>query len=184
MVAQAEKETGLDFPSDLQTLLGSAVLVSLGGDAPASLDSVQNIDDVPLGLVIHGDADRIKDLIATAEDHLGMHLSDVPLVLESTDDRVAIATSEDYARDLLKSGSLGSQDGYRNAVPNADDAAAILYVDFDSKWRRSLVDMVSSEDGASSGDELDGNLAPLRSLGVSSWQDGDVSHALVKVATD
>ena len=113
-----------------------------------------------------------------------MHLSDIPLALESTDDRVAIATSEDYARDLLKSGSLGSQDNYRNAVPNADGAAAILYVDFDSKWRHSLVDLVGSQEGSSSGDEVDGNLAPLRSLGVSSWQDGDVSHALLKVATD
>jgi hypothetical protein len=184
MVSEAEKETGLDFPDDLQTLLGRAVILSLGGDAPASLDDIQGIDDVPVGLLIHGDADKIKDLVAKAEDNLGVHLSDIPVVLEGSGDKVAIATSEDYARDLLKSGSLGSEDAYRDAVPKADDAAGIFYVDFDSAWRKAVVDAVSQEEGRSSGDELDANLAPLRSLGVSSWQDGDVSHALVKLATD
>jgi hypothetical protein len=184
MVAQAEKETGLDFPDDLQTLLGKAVVLSLGGDAPDSLDAVQGIEDVPAGLVIHGDADRIKDLIATAEDHLGVHLTDVPVVLDSSNDKVAIATSEDYARELLKSGSLRSTRSYRDAVPDADRAGGILYLDFDSKWRQLVVDAVTEDEGRATGAELDANLAPLRSLGVSSWQDGGVSHALVKLATD
>jgi hypothetical protein len=184
MVAEAEKETGLSFPGDLQTLLGKAVILSLGGDAPASLDEIEGLDDVPVGLVIHGDADKIEDLVATAEDNLGVHLSDIPVVLEGSEDKVAIATSEDYARELLKSGSLGSKDAYRDAVPKADDAAGILYVDFDSAWRTAVVDAVTQEEGRSSGEELDANLAPLRSVGVSSWQDGDVSHALVKLATD
>jgi hypothetical protein len=184
MVTQAEKESGLNFPDDLQTLLGKAVILSLGGDAPASLDSVQGLDDIPVGLLIHGDADKIKALIATAEDHLGVHLADLPLVVDGSGDKLAIATSEDYASDLLKSGSLSSADTYRDAVPHADDAAGILYVDFDSKWRAALVDAVSSDEGASSADELKANLEPLRSLGVSSWQDGDVSHALVKITTN
>ncbi|HET6165371.1 MAG TPA: DUF3352 domain-containing protein [Marmoricola sp.] len=184
MVTQAEKETGLDFPEDLQTLLGSSVIVALGGDAPSSLGDVQAPDEIPLGLVIHGDADKIKDRIATAEDHLGMHLSDIPLVLESSGDKVAIATSKDYADDLLKSGSLGSKGAFRDAVPNADDASSIMYVDFDSAWRDALVDAVAAEEGARSGDELKSNLEPLKSLGLTSWQDGDVSHGLLKIATD
>jgi hypothetical protein len=184
MVAEAEKETGLDFPDDLQTLLGSAVILSLGGDAPASLDDVQAPDDVPLGLLIHGDADRIKDIIATAEDHLGMHLADIPLVLKSTDDKVAIATSDDYADDLLKTGSLSSKDSYRGVIPNADDASSALFLDFDSRWVDAISDAVSTEEGTRSGEELRSNLEPLKSLGMTSWQDGDVSHGLFKIATD
>jgi hypothetical protein len=184
MVAQAEEETGLDFPGDLQTLLGKAVVLSLGGDAPGSLDDVQGIEDVPVGLVIHGDADRIKDLISTAEDHLGVHLSDVPVVLESSSGKVAVATSEDYARELLKTGSLRSESAYREAVPDADRAGGILYLDFDSRWRQLVVDAVTEDEGRATGEELDANLAPLQSLGISSWHDGGVTHALVKLATD
>jgi hypothetical protein len=183
-VTEAEQESGLDLPEDLQTLLGKAVILSLGGDAPASLDDIQEVDDVPAGILIHGDADKIKAIIAKAEDNLDLHLSDIPLVVDGSGDKLAIATSSDYADDLLKSGGLGSDDGFRDAVPDADRAAGILYVDFDSDWSDTLADMVAGEEGADSGDEVHDNLAPLRTVGFNTWEDGDVSHALLKVTTD
>jgi hypothetical protein len=183
-VTEAEQESGLDLPEDLQTLLGKAVILSLGGDAPASLDDIQEVDDVPAGILIHGDADKIKAIIAKAEDNLDLHLSDIPLVVDGSGDKLAIATSSDYADDLLKSGGLGSDDGFRDAVPDADRAAGILYVDFDSDWSDTLADMVASEEGTDSGDEVHDNLAPLRTVGFNTWEDGDVSHALLKVTTD
>ena len=183
-LADAEQESGLDLPEDLQTLLGDAVILSLGGDAPASLDDLQDVGDVPAGILIHGDADKIKAIIAKAEDNLDMHLSDIPLVVQGSDDKLAIATSSDYADELLKSGGLGSEDGFRDAVPDADRAAGILYVDFDSDWSDTLADMVASDEGAESGDEVSDNLAPLHTVGFSTWEDGDVSHALLKVTTN
>jgi hypothetical protein len=184
LVTEAEQESGLDLPEDLQTLLGDAVIVSLGGDAPGSLDDLQDVADVPAGILIHGDADKIKAIITKAEDNLDMHLSDIPLVVDGSDDKLAIATSSAYAEDLLKSGGLGSDDGFRDAVPDADRAGGILYVDFDSDWSDTLADMVASDEGADSGDELRDNIAPLRTVGFSTWVDGDVSHALLKVTTD
>ena len=183
-VAEAEQETGLDLPEDLQTLLGKAVIVSVGGDAPASLDQLEDVDDIPAGIVIHGDADRIKEIIATAEDNLGMHLSDIPLVVEGSDDKLAIATSSGYAQDLLESGDLGAADGFRDAVPDADSAAGILFLDFDSEWTDTFASTVESEEGAGSGDEVRDNIAPLRTVGFSTWVDGEVSHALLKVTTN
>ena len=183
-VTDVEKHTGLTLPQDLQTLLGKAVIVSLGGEAPASLDDVSGVGDVPAGVVIHGDADRIKEIIATAEDHLDLHLADIPLVVEGSGDKVAIGTSKDYADELLESGSLGSQDRFRDAVPDSDRAAGILFVDFDSPWGGTLADMVSSDQGQGRGDEVRHDVAPLRSAGFSSWQDGDVSHALLKITTN
>jgi hypothetical protein len=179
-----EKHTGLDLPEDLQTLLGEAVIVSLGGDAPASLEDVRAIDDVPAGVVIHGDAQRIKDIIATAEDHLGMHLSDIPLVVEGSGDKVAIGTSKGYAEELLRGGDLGSQDRFRDAVPDAERAAGILFVDFDSGWGSTVADLVAGDEGQTSGEEVRGDVAPLRAAGFSSWEDGDVSHALLKITTN
>jgi hypothetical protein len=183
-VAQAEDQTGLDLPGDLQTLLGHAVTLSLGGDAPKSLDDVQAVDEVPAGLVIHGDADKIKAIIAKAEDHLDMRLSDIPLVIEGSGDKVVLATSRDYAADLLKPGTLGSDADFRDAVPHAGDADGILWVDFDSAWRESLVGTARSEDGDGAAEDADANTKPLRSLGLSSWKDGSVSHVLLKITTD
>lgn len=183
-IAEIEQDTGLDLPKDLQTLLGRAITLSLGGDAPESLDEVDSVEEVPAGLVIHGDADEIQAVIAKVEDHLGMHLADIPIVIDGSGDKVALATSSAYADELLKSGKLASDDGYRSAVPNADKSAGILYIDFDSPWRDSLVDMVRAEEGEDAGTEADENTEPLRALGLSSWEDGDVSHALLKIATD
>jgi hypothetical protein len=183
-VAEAEKETGLDLPGDLQTLLGKAVIVSLGGDAPASFDEIDGVDDVPAGIVIHGDADRIKEIIATAEDHLDLHLSDVPLVVESSGDKIAIATSRGYAVDLLGNGDLGSDGGFRAAVPDSGRAAGIVFLDFDSAWAATIAGLVASEEGGGSGGKVEDNLAPLRAVGLSTWKDGDVTHALLKIATD
>ena len=179
-VAEIEQDTGLDLPDDLQTLLGRAITISLGGDAPESLDEVENLDEVPAGLVIHGDADEIQAVIAKVEDHLGIHLADIPIVVDGSGDKVALATSSAYAEELLKSGGLASDDGFRSAVPDADRSTGILYIDFDSPWRDSLVEMAGVDERV----EADENTEPLRSLGLSAWEDGDVSHALLKIATD
>jgi len=177
----AEQETGLKLPEDLQTLLGRAITISLGADAPASLDDVDEPADVPAGLVIHGDGAKIRAIIATVEEHVGMHLSDIPLVVDGSDDKAVIATARDYADALLQGGKLGTDDGFRAAVPNAARSTGILFVDFDSAWRDSLVAMAGGE--GPHGEELAANSKPLRSLGLSSWRDGDVTHGLLKVAT-
>jgi uncharacterized protein DUF3352 len=181
---EAEDQAGLDLPGDLQTLLGTAVTLSLGGKAPASLDDLKGPEDLPVGLVIHGDADRIRAIIAKIEDHLGKSLADFSVNVDDSGGKVAIGPG-DYAGDeLLKHGSLGHQGSFTDAVPDADKAGAILYLDFDSKWRDLVVDAVTHEEGSSSGHELDENTRPLRSLGISSWLDGGVTHALVRLTTD
>ncbi|HEY0902445.1 MAG TPA: hypothetical protein VGE14_01000 [Marmoricola sp.] len=182
-IARAETETGLDLPEDLQTLLGSAITLSVGGDAPASLEDLDGPEELPVGLVIHGDAEKITDIVAKVEERTGMSLSDIPVVLSSTDDKVVLSPSE-YGKELLADGDLSSDDGFRSAVPEADRANGVVYVDFDSRWRDALLDVIRSEEGDDAGTEAEENTAPLKSLGLSSWLDGDVSHVLVKVSTD
>jgi hypothetical protein len=104
-------------------------------------------------------------------------------VVQSSGDRVALATSKEYADEILGAGRLGSQDNFRNAVPDADRTTGVLYLNFDSKWRDSLISLATEEEAGSAA-EADANTAPLRSLGISAWQDGEVSHALVKLSTD
>jgi hypothetical protein len=181
-LAGAKAQTGLDLPEDLQTLLGNAVTLSLGGDAPRSVADISGPDQVPAGLVLHGDPDKIKAIIAKVEDHLGMQPSDVPVAVDAAGDKVALSMGG-YGDALLKKGGLGSLAGFRDVVPEADRAAAVLYVDFDSPWRDALARELTSEGGRSAA-EFDENTVPLRSLGASSWQDGDTFHGLLKVTTD
>ena len=175
-------QAGADLADDVQTLLSGTTTLSLGGHAPHSLSDVSGPDDVPLGLVLHGDAAKIKAAIARIEDHIGLHLSDVPIAVQDSGDKVALSTGG-YGDELLKDGTLGSRGGFRDAVPQADRAGEILYVDFNSPWRDALARELTVEGGRSAAD-FDDNTAPLRALGLSSWQDGDVFHGLLEVTTD
>lgn len=182
-VAEAEEETGLEIPEDVQTLLGDALTLSLGGDAPDSLDALESPEDLPLGLLIHGDADKITAIIEKIEEGLGMTLSDLPLAVEAADGKVALSPG-DYGDELLENGDLGSEDGFRSAIPDADRVEGAIYVDFESEWLDLLVDVIADEEGSDTAREVEENLEPLRSLGISSWTEGDVSHGLVKISTD
>lgn len=184
-IADFEDQTGLKLPEDITTLLGDSLILSIGGDAPRDLADIESFADVPVGLVIHGDAAKIKDLISRFEDRSGYRLSDIPLVVGGDDDTVVLTPSQDYAEELSKAGSLGRRPGFVDAVPQADRARGITYLDFNSAWRETLL-RFAGDDGASARDvrEADENTEPLKSLGVSSWLDGKVAHLLVTIATD
>jgi hypothetical protein len=177
-----EDRTGLHLPDDLQTLLGSGVTLSLGGHAPHSLSDISGPEDVPAGVVLHGDPDQIQAVIAKVEQHLGMQLSDIPMDVQGSGHKLAISTGG-YGPELLKDGTLGSVSGFRDAVPEAGKAGAILYVDFDSAWRDAVARELTKEGGTSEAD-FDANTKPLHTLGLSSWLDGDTFHGLLKVTTD
>ena len=63
----------------------------------------------------------------------------------------------------------------------ADPAAAVLYVNFDAGgddgW---LVDLVARFDSK----EATENLKPFEAFGISSWIDGDETHALLRLTTE
>lgn len=185
MVAEAEAQTGLDLPEDLQTLLGEAALLALGGDAPENLAETSGPGDIPFGLKIIGDADEIEAVVAKAEERAGSQLADAGLVQDSTDGAFVLATNEEFAEALKEEGSLGDNENFRDVVPEADNAAFALFIDFDSAWRTALINTFAGP-GADSSEaaRLEDNTEPLGALGISAWRDGDTSHALVKLTTD
>jgi hypothetical protein len=183
LVGEAEAQTGLDLPQDLQTLLGDALTLSFGGQPPADVHDLEDLANVPAGLRIQGDADKIKAIIAKVEEHLGMKLSDVPITVAGSGDTLALSPSSDYADALLKSGDLGSHEGFGKVVPEARRASGILFVDFDSPWRQTVVDVIA-EDSRKDAADLDANTKPLEALGMSAWYDGGNSHLLLKLTTD
>lgn len=183
LIEELEAESGLKFPEDVQTLLGSALTLTVGGDVPADLEQIEDPSDLPVGLVVHGDGPRIRELIGTLEERFDFSLADAGINVEASDDRVVISPSTSYADELVERGDLGEQERFLDAVPEADTASGVLYLDFESSLRDALVQLIEGEGGSEAGAVAE-NTDPLRSLGLSTWADDEGTHFLLKITTD
>jgi len=172
---------GIDFPEDLQTLLGKSLSISLGGDAPDDLTSIDEPSDVSVGALIQGDSAKIDAVIAKLEKNLGASLDDLQVTKKTEGGKVALASTPEYADQLLGTGKLSDDEGFKDAVPNAAEAQAVAYVDFDGQWGQAILKTIRDE-GGKDADEVADNLEVLRALGISAWTDGEVSHGLVRLS--
>jgi hypothetical protein len=184
LTAEAETMTGLRLPDDLQTLLGTGVVLSLGGNAP-DLASVRGPADIPFGATVLGDPQKISDVLDRVAERQGTSLQQLGISEKSGDGRLVLASSDGYAATLLGKGDLGQESIFTEVVPEADKAQTVEFVDFDSAWLDKVLDAAASsgEDSATVG-KLRKNLKPLKALGLSAWVDGDAGHFLLKVTTD
>ncbi|MBZ5736830.1 DUF3352 domain-containing protein [Nocardioides mangrovi] len=179
LVATAQEELGIDLPQDVETLLGHSFAIAIDQDFdPSALDSASGPQDVTgVGVKILGDADAIDgvlDKVRTAAGGADAGLLDS----DPGDGAVAVGPDPDYRRQLLEDGDLGDDDGFRKVVEHGDDASEILYVDVDA------VTGWLSDSGAFGDDpDVADNLEPLAALGLSAWQEDDVSHVVLKVTT-
>jgi hypothetical protein len=181
--AQIEREleamTGLDF-KDIEALVGDSVVLSI--DSDIDTDAVEQFDPtgIPVGLTITGDTAKIEKAIDKLRDagaKQGMPRGFV--VSKVSGDHVVVSVSPDYADTLADKHGLGKSATFTKLVPNADGAASAFFVDFDANgW---LDDLMKSFDAPK---DVRDNVAPLSGIGVTGWQDGDVVHGLLKVATD
>lgn len=183
-IGQAETELGVELPDDLQTLLGKAVTLSIGGDAPESVSDIKGPSDLPVGLRITGDPDEIKGVIAKIEQRTGHTLEELQVKVQAEGDHLVLSPSGDYADSLLKDGALGDNGNFKSVVPEADKSTAVFYIDFDTKWRETLASLAEGFGGPDLGDSIRDNSDPLEALGISAWLDGEASHVLVKLTTD
>jgi hypothetical protein len=175
LLDELSAESGLDLPDDVETLLGDSAAFALGSDF--DLETFVNSSDgtgVPVGLKVQGDPEAIESVLDKLRPQMGESESIVGS--DSDGDMVAIGPDGDYRQRLLEDGGLGDSDAFDNVVREADDAAAVVFVNFDAgDWLASL-----AEDDA----EVADNLEPLEGLGISAWLDDDVSHAVLRITTD
>ncbi len=171
MVAQAEKWTGLALPEDLETLFGDSTVLAIGNDFDPEAFANSEV-----GVKVKGDAEAIEGVLDKVRKRIGEPMSE-PLRSRSAGDVVAIGPNDDYLAEILGDGGLGDSDAFRNVVREAERAGAIVFVNFDAggDWLSALAE----------GDpEARENLEPLEGLGISSWQDGDTGHGMVRLTTD
>lgn len=182
IVAEAKESLGLTLPEDLEDLLGDSVTLSLSGEAP-NLKEVRSPEDVPVGLVIRGDGAKIRAVIAKIEEATGQQLAELPIYVEESKGQVTLSPSKDYAEALTKSGSLQDSSAFKSVVPEANKANMAFYLHIDSAWRTALVDLAKEMFGSSTARDVDANSKVLEAIGLSTWNDGAVSHSLLKITT-
>ncbi|MGH3337123.1 MAG: DUF3352 domain-containing protein, partial [Nocardioides sp.] len=177
MLTQAERWTGLALPEDLETLLGDSTVLAIGNDFdPEAFANSEDGSDIPVAVKVKGDAEAIEGVLDKVRNRIGEPMSD-PIRSRSEGDVVAIGPNDAYLAEILGDGGLGQSDAFRNVVREAERAGAIVFVNFDAggDWLSALAE----EDP-----EAKENLEPLEGLGISSWQDGDTGHGMVRLTTD
>ena len=176
-VAEAEAQTRLSLPEDLQTLLGDGVAVAL--DSSVDLGSVfqtGSFMELPLGLRINGDPGQVVPVVEKVIAAAGAE--DI-IVVETGDDVVAVGLEPDHVAALTKDGGLAGEDAFEEALPGFSSSLGAFYVDFDAGgW---LTGIFESEPDA---EETRRNVEPLSSLGISGRTDGDVAYGLVRLVTE
>ena len=180
LVAEAEDELGVDLPEDAETLAGESAVIALGSDFDPNVffGSDADVTELPIGVKIKGDPDEIQDVIDKILDGQDVPEEDKELFVSDSDgDFIAIGPNDDYREEILADGDLGGSDTYQNVVRESDNAASILYVNFDAgdDWLEELF-----EDD----EEIQENVAPLEGAGLSAWADDGVGHAVLRVTTE
>lgn len=175
LVASMEQDLGLSLPEDLETLLGERVAVALGPLDASTFEG--DVADVPVGVVVDGDADAIRGVLDTMAQHGGFGPQDVAFLESSAHgDLVAFGAHREWREALVEDGDLADTESYRRVIRHGSDAAGVVFVDFDGDddWLVGLVDTDEDKD----------NLAPLDAFGLSVWTEGDVAHTVWRLTTD
>ncbi|MEV7006031.1 DUF3352 domain-containing protein [Streptosporangium sp. NPDC051022] len=154
---QLQQKYGLALPADLTTLLGKNLTLAL--DA-RGLDG----GEPKFGARITTDPAKAQDVVGKIEKFLADSGTTVPqLAKVPGDGTFVLASSQDYAAELAKDGTLGDDEGFKLAVPDADKATFAAYVDLDKLEHFYLQNLQGDEKA---------NAQVLRAVGISGTQSG------------
>jgi len=177
LMSELSNSSGLDLPGDAETLAGDSLAVSLGSNFdPETFFNSSDGSDVPVAAKVKGDPAAIDDVLQKLRRQLGTQAS-TTLGSNSSGDMVAIGPNADYRSQVLENGTLGDSAVYNDVVREADKAGALVYVNFQAGdgWLTKL---------AGGDQKTADNLKPLEGLGISAWNDGDTSHAVLRLTTN
>jgi hypothetical protein len=165
MANQVERELGLELPADLRTLFGESFtlaldgadldLEALGSAGPSGLDLGIRVSTTPAELT------RIVERLEAKARQNGLPLD---LVVEESDAGVVAALNRAYAGELTESGSLADTNVFQTAVPDADDAQAVFFLNFDL-LERPVLDLMHR--GGAADREAEDNLTKVEAIGAS-----------------
>ncbi|MDF2091359.1 DUF3352 domain-containing protein [Knoellia sp. 3-2P3] len=158
----AERDLGVSLPEDLTAALGDRATLAYGGMEGGTVNVALRTagDPAAVGRFVTG---MNGDTMGTFRLHQG-----------SADGDPVVATTEGYAGQVASGSGLGEQQSFRDAVPGAKDARAVLYLDIASLLK---------EHGDVVGAELRENLQPFSALGVSTRGQDKAAEFTVRLTT-
>ena len=175
LAAGAEQWLGLDLPGDLETLLGSNLVVAVDGEALAA-------GRVDVGMRATTDGPRTAVVVERLARLLGELEPDTRWQL--TGDGYVVATGDAMLRRLSGGDGgarLGDTDAFRRALPDVEDARLAVWVDV-----APLVSgLTAGLGGPAGGDRVDPDLEPLVGLGMTlATADGGRGEFRMRLVTD
>lgn len=132
--AEAEAQAaqaGFALPEDIQTLVGSSLVLSVG---PGVLDLVdpEDFNAWEIAYRAETDTDAAQDVLTRALDLTGQPDLDQFLVRDESDGVLTLGVSQSYVDAVASGGDLGDSAIFQSAVPNAADADSVFYVNVNS----------------------------------------------------
>lgn len=167
--AQAfEEATGLTA-DDLADLGGERIAFAAGSDFAEAMFSFE-ATSVPVAARVEGDQDAIEAALEKLRAALGKGSAN-QLLSERIEGGLLIGTDRAFLDSLVDpADTLAHSARFRAAVPHAEDAMTIAYLDFDAAGLPT------------DGDDAD--LAPLSTLGMSVTAEGDQERMVVRLTFD
>ena len=152
ILPQLEAESGLELPEDIQAVLGDELVAAAFPPAGAGADA--GLDPEFAVRVRGGDVQRVLEM----EQTLGT--GPAGLVQDVDGDLVAGSTPEAIER-VRGDGGLGDSDVFRNAVPDAEAAGFVLFLDVPALLNAlaGQGELIDPEDQA--------DLDPLQAVGMT-----------------
>jgi Protein of unknown function (DUF3352) len=179
LLAEAGAGTGLDLPDDVETLSGDSFALSVDSDFdPDALFGTGDTSSIPVAAKIQGDPDGVESVLDKLRSQIPPPDGEALIPSDSAGDVTVVGLSSDYNSEVLGDGGLGESDVFRNVVREADQASAVIFVNFDAGngW---LDDMVDDGDPGSADD-----VAVLQGFGMSVWGTDGAAHAVLRLTTD
>lgn len=166
--AMLQRQYGLRLPQDLVTFFGSDRVLAIDGPADGTMAGLPSIgyrsitDPAAAAGLVH----RIEPLVSQVTGGFG-------LIARPTSDGLVMATTPQYAAALSAGdGDLGTTQAFQDAVPDADGASAIAFVDVD----RLSAMLHALEPGVHTA-----NIDPVQAVGASVTVDGDTTSYRVRL---
>jgi hypothetical protein len=132
-----------------------------------------------VALLTTGELAAVQDVAEGLGFGLAAFLGVEPVVA-GEDGRVVLGLDEAWAEEVAAAdGSLGEDERFQRAVPDADDVDGLLFLDADA-----LVDLVRGSMPEGEDDEVLDNLEPLQALGLSASTEDGTSRLVLRVTTD
>ena len=165
-VAQIKEQFGITIPDDIAAALGSRAVLSLGPPADQDMPAI--------ALRVSGDRPTLTKLVGVVDDNGGEFWPPMAQVNAGSD--TVVATSQIYAEAVAKGSGLAASKVFADAVPDADEAQQVVFVD--------IAALVKAYGGPLDMSEADRkNLQSLSALGFSSGRDGSASTFKVRLTT-